>query len=734
MIKKILIGAALALLAAPISYANISDPLPNAYSMSTRWIGPDSQFVTCAVEDKDGWWWGTDNDGLWRYAPNGKHGSRWIHVRAQDGLYDDSITALCYDQLGRLWVGTERRGVSVYNGSWWRNYDVMNGPLGSHVNAITVNPANGEVWIASEGGLAIYSEKKKFWRYLTQINGLVSDKITCLAFTHTGKIIVGTASDGLMVGNPADNCDKWRSVKSTPETSLNQIGAGLPSNQINCLLINNADKIFCGTASGLAVSNTHGSTWTYQHGYEWPEGTTIGQRVASPGARDYVRLPLADDLVSSLGYDKAGHLYVGHYRRGCEVYNEADQDQLYHTPFDAHGVFIKAIVPTHAGGVLVANYGHGIELESWDAMKTTSEVSNPPSLPSKKFPMPPIPAAAPSPDELKKMSLNLSAIRSHPTSSKGYYLGEDWMTQGNWVGHYGLDFAEMCAGEYKSDMIMSSSPGYSVEPYIGRGGSEVSHWLYWESTGDPRVLFDPAIGTRRQGEWNDHGERYNYMFEGPDLWLKIETPPGSQRITLYFMNKDGHTDLTRYRDFIVQLRKYSDSSPISSSYSKKDALQVAAQTRVSNFWPGVYESFVVNGSGKYYIQIEKNHSLNVILQGVFIDAIGKNPSQRHSAWMKGVVFSPEKFKLNKSSHSRPEIESLQKIWSQLDTVAGDDQSGSLQRKYRLLLLRAAVAHNAPPDLLASWRWSLGVWFDADWKQFEDYVKQTRAALTPPKRK
>ena len=103
------------------------------------------------------------------------------------------------------------------------------------------------------------------------------------------------------------------------------------------------------------------------------------------------------------------------------------------------------------------------------------------------------------------------------------------------------------------------------------------------------MLFDPQIGTGRQAEWDDHGERYPMGFDGPDLWLTISVPAGRQQVRLYFMNKDGHTGITRYRDFIVQLRAYSDSNTIAQSYTTPDVLPILAQTRVRNFWPGALE-------------------------------------------------------------------------------------------------------------------------------------------------
>lgn len=735
---RILLMAALMTLTCGVGRADIEDPPPNPLAMTTIWSGPDNQFVTCAVADKTGWWWGTDNDGLWRFTPDAPRGNRWTHVRAVDGLYDDSITSLCYDRLGRLWVGTERRGVSVYNGSWWRNYDVMTGPLGVHVNAIVMEPATGDIWIGSEEGLAIYSETSHSWRYITRAEGLVSDKVTCLAFTKSGKVVVGTAGDGLMIGDPAADSRLWRRVSASPDAALTQVGSGLPGNLVNCLLVNSAGKIFCGTSTGLAESADDGAAWSYQHGWQWPQEISILAREEKPGRRDYVQTPLAEEFISCLAFDNAGHLYVGHRQRGCEIYDDAADKQIYHTPFEAHGTYLKAIVPTPRGGALLGNYAGGLSLVRWENTRSCAEEGDVPVLPAANFPQHPAPAAPPATEQLQELSSRLAAVDAETSSSLCYFLGEDWMTQGSWVGRYGADYAVICAENGNTDLVLSSTPGYSATPELGHSehdNEDVSHWLYWSSTGDPRVLFDPATGVRRQAEWNDHGERYQMLYEGPDLWLTISVPEGEHRVSLYFMNKDGHTELTRFRDYIIQVRQFEPGVPIARSYDTPGVLPVLAQTRAENFWPGVYENFVVTGPSKYYIKIDKNFSINAMVQGIFIDRLDATPSHRTPSGMAGLAYSPEAITV--SQPGQPENPALsssaRRLWTRLDTLWEDSSSAGFQREYRILALRAATAAGAPQEQLTAWRWRLGLWTDNDWTKFQDFMNRVRASLAAAKK-
>ena len=58
----------------------------------------------------------------------------------QEGLGDDCVYALAMDGKDRVWAGHLNHGVSVFNGEKWRNYGIMDGPLGDRVFAMAVSP------------------------------------------------------------------------------------------------------------------------------------------------------------------------------------------------------------------------------------------------------------------------------------------------------------------------------------------------------------------------------------------------------------------------------------------------------------------------------------------------------------------------------------------------------------------------------------------------------------------
>ncbi len=168
--KESLVGACLAVaLACGDAHGK---PPPNEIPLNCP-----AKFITALVPDGYGGVWAAGEDaGIWPGTLTGDaHCDGRLAVQAQwkrPGGIDPSrnhkgattaaaplskfITALCVDGAGRLWVGTNRHGVYVFNGRSWAHYGIVSGPLGCHVYAIAWNAAESQVWIATENGISIY--------------------------------------------------------------------------------------------------------------------------------------------------------------------------------------------------------------------------------------------------------------------------------------------------------------------------------------------------------------------------------------------------------------------------------------------------------------------------------------------------------------------------------------------------------------------------------------------------
>jgi hypothetical protein len=127
----------------------------------------------------------------------------------------------------------------------------------------------------------------------------------------------------------------------------------------------------------------------------------------------------------------------------------------------------------------------------------------------------------------------------------------------------------------------------------------------WPKTKNPRSVFNPLLGYRRQAEWNDlsnHLSLYPWEHEGPDLWVTVRVPEGIHRASLYFFNKDGQSGPDRYRDFPLELKQ---TLPDLEAMDRVPAL---ARTRVTDFWGGVYKQFALCGPAQFSFKVHRNHS------------------------------------------------------------------------------------------------------------------------------
>ena len=124
--------------------------------------------INALAEDHDGYLWvGTENGVVLYSNPESLFGNTDFYgvqpaVDLGDGLYHPlldniSITSIAVDGGNRKWFGTTNSGVYLYSGDGSRlidHFNTGNSPLFSdHVNTIAINPASGEVFMATDHGL-----------------------------------------------------------------------------------------------------------------------------------------------------------------------------------------------------------------------------------------------------------------------------------------------------------------------------------------------------------------------------------------------------------------------------------------------------------------------------------------------------------------------------------------------------------------------------------------------------
>ena len=605
----------------------------------TQVQGIHDRYVLSLVEDRQQRVWiGTEDQGVWRLDESNAR-PRWKQFTVPDGLGDESIHALACDQQGRIWAGHLNHGVSVWNGEKWRNYPVGEGPIGERVYDIAVNPRDGSVWIATNCGLSRYDERAKTWNHFTQENGLPENAVCALAFAPNGDLIVGSESHGIALAFAVSSYRYWR-VVSGPDK--------LPSDLINDVLVTPTGAIFVATTNGLARSDDHGQSWSVLHGRD---NETTAPNAAAPitigqfhfGLSTIEATPLAEDYVTCLAQDSNGRLWLGFRREGYQVRDAQTLHLLSDEPVveNAHDVFMRAILPRSTGQApLLGLYGRGSQTAN-DKLR---------HLPVQPLPVPavadlPTPARAPNATELAQMLQRLLMVppladSNVPTLAA---LDDDWRTQGDWLGRYGRYQAVLAAMLSPNDYLWGA--GETMMPYsvrIGPHANADDSLRYWiqnlytqtpESLELPAVYYhsrvshglDKSLGQRRQAEWDDHGEEYPMSLDGPHVYASIQIPQGWFVLSLYDWNKDGQIGSNRWRDYKLSARTHPDNVPL-SSLEGFERWPDEVRGRIHDFRGGVWKRFLVRGPQSVTVEVNRHHSFNTILAGLFLDRWEAQPA------------------------------------------------------------------------------------------------------------
>ena len=565
---SVLIGS---LGARPVSAA------PFSYNAPTQ----GSHVAALATDEAGSLWVGMEDFAVWNRTVNDRGEQQWRQFTVKDGLGDNNAYAVAGDGRGRVWIGHRNHGVSVWNGASWRNYGPLEGPLGERVFDIAVCPLDGDVWIATNGGLSRYSDADDKWSYFTRADGMRDDQINAIAFDAAGNIYCGTQESGVAIAHADKNYADWENVLAKTYMPDAPKGAGLPSNLINDILVAHgasdgagAGFIYATTDNGLAWSGDRGETWQFVRGADWKANVEGLAKKTVPAAQTLGEDEgLAQDWSTALAEDRAGQIWVGHRRAGFESRDPHSMRTTYASSEKALKAddqdYVRALIDVPGIGMLGARYGNPSNPGVFAILAERNAPANAPQTPSPVAPFP-APAAPLDAAGLDALRARLTALQTPLQPGEATFLGDDWATQGDWVGRYGRGYALLAAMEGGSreqfqrltqteNHVFENVAGYAAKAQAGpRHRTPLASWVTFANTQIPASLFDPLLGHRRQAEWIDMSNSfvgiYPWEYDGPDIWLSVRVPAGLHRASLYFHNKDGQSNTDRFRDFMVEVK------------------------------------------------------------------------------------------------------------------------------------------------------------------------------------
>jgi ligand-binding sensor domain-containing protein len=145
-------------------------------------------------------WFGTDGKGI-TVLENGN----LTTYNKTNGLKDDHIYSFTEDANGNIWFNTEGAGIYCFNGKTFKNYAAADGISDLKITAIKTGPL-GNIILVNKKGLDILNTKTGAISYINNKQGIAEVNTDMGAVTQdtAGNIVLCTQK-GIVVYTPADN-------------------------------------------------------------------------------------------------------------------------------------------------------------------------------------------------------------------------------------------------------------------------------------------------------------------------------------------------------------------------------------------------------------------------------------------------------------------------------------------------------------------------------------------------
>ncbi|RYF90822.1 MAG: hybrid sensor histidine kinase/response regulator, partial [Chitinophagaceae bacterium] len=309
----------------------------------------NSDIVTGIIQDnKDKIWISTDHGGI-NLVDKRDFSVRYILNNEDDSksLSQNNISSIYYDELGIVWIGTFRKGISFYHPdiikfNLIKHSSDPNSLIYSDINRMVEDKA-GNIWIGTNGkGLVYYNRAtNKFKSYRhdpANPNSLSHDAVVAIYIDRYEKLWVGTYTGGF---DYLDN-GKFTHFKydaKNPES--------LSDNKVSDFLEDSSNRFWVATMGGglnlfdrqtkkfkrytqhenlissdyvfKVLEDSHQNIWT---------GTSYGMNVLPKGGKKFIRIindandenSLINDNINSFIEDSKGYLWIG-TRDGLSIYN-----------------------------------------------------------------------------------------------------------------------------------------------------------------------------------------------------------------------------------------------------------------------------------------------------------------------------------------------------------------------------------------------------------------------------
>lgn len=318
-----------------------------------------SNYVWTIAEGPDGsLWFGTQGGGLCRIKEN-----RCTAFTTKDGLPSNHVTALQFDNSGRLWIGTNR-GLAMHVDSTFRVFTKKDGLVHNEVITLSTD-SQGSLWIGTNGGGLNRLRQGVFDAFKVE-QGLLDNTVLSILELNEGSLLVGTNGGVNVIRNGAvftyrsGNRDIKAVALSMLQDSLGAIWMGTAGDGL--LRIWNGGQEYFGVEEGLSDGFVR-SLFQDREGNLWAGTFGGGVNFFADGKfTGFTRTEgLSHDFTLTVCEDAGGALWVGTYGGGLNRLRGGKAVQF----STAHGLpsnIVSSVLPDRGGAIWVGSYGGGLSL------------------------------------------------------------------------------------------------------------------------------------------------------------------------------------------------------------------------------------------------------------------------------------------------------------------------------------------------------------------------------------
>jgi len=219
-------------------------------------------------EDKQGnLWFGTSDNGVLKFNPHTHH---FTHIDYAQNL---DVHALCSNEQGKMWIGTEAGIFSIENDQTNKEPE-LNKQMGKNPAIVysIVEDNYGQIWIGTlDRGVYVFNKQKKAIAHLNCKNSLKSNSVNHIIKDADGGIWIATMKGLAYVQNPLHplvikNYDEQQGVKDSHIRAISQDKQG---------------NIWVSMFSGIACLDIHKQRF---YNYDYESGIPTGNFVEASAA------------------------------------------------------------------------------------------------------------------------------------------------------------------------------------------------------------------------------------------------------------------------------------------------------------------------------------------------------------------------------------------------------------------------------------------------------------------